>query len=439
MLVALTVLLVVAPLVHRYYAQQASRYTLSAAIWDDGTVSLDGYEGVLGIDHAVVDGRVYSDKAPAQPILGAPLYGAYRAVGGESAKVLRVERNLGLWWQTFWFAAVPAGLLAVLLRREAGERSAGPPWTATAAALAVGCGTLLLPFGALLFSHVLAATLGFAAHRLIWAEPAERWPKRAPIVGVLLAGAVAVEYTSVVLVAVLGTAAWVHHRRQVARVILGAAPVLIGLGWYLTTVFGGPLTTGYEYSATYGALHDTGILGFGLPTPSELGEVLVGERGVLVTTPVAGIGLVGLIALVRKRAASGAVTTALAVAFVFVLVHAGLGHDTWGDGPGPRHLVPALPFLTTGVAYAFERLRLLTAATALLSVTVMVAATITDPLLSIRTGHPRQWFDALADGRTIDSILTMWLGSWAILVPLFVALATGIAALRLSDPDPQAG
>ena len=90
LLLALLVVVIAGPLVHDNGAQQASRYTLTAAIWDEHTLNLDMYaaldEPVLGVDRAVRDGSTYSDKAPLQPMLAVPFYAAYRAVGGEPAK-----------------------------------------------------------------------------------------------------------------------------------------------------------------------------------------------------------------------------------------------------------------------------------------------------------------------------------------------------------------
>ena len=54
---AALVVAVAGPLVHDYTAQPASRYTFTAAIVDHGTVRLDRYTHVLGVDRAVVDGH----------------------------------------------------------------------------------------------------------------------------------------------------------------------------------------------------------------------------------------------------------------------------------------------------------------------------------------------------------------------------------------------
>ena len=82
MLLAVVVLLVTAPVLQPLMAQQASRYALTAALWDGQTITVDAYDHLLSVDRAERDGRVYSDKAPGQPLLAVPAYAAYRALGG---------------------------------------------------------------------------------------------------------------------------------------------------------------------------------------------------------------------------------------------------------------------------------------------------------------------------------------------------------------------
>ena len=101
--------------------------------------------GRPGVDFAEKDGHLYSDKAPAQPVLAVVPYLAYKAVGGESAEVhLRVHGNYGLWWISLWSAALPLAALVVVMARLAAPYS--ERW-ALPAAVAMGFGSLLFPFG----------------------------------------------------------------------------------------------------------------------------------------------------------------------------------------------------------------------------------------------------------------------------------------------------
>lgn len=76
----LLILAISVPIVQPLRAQQASRYALTGALWDDRSVWIDDYP--LGVDQAEHDGHVVSDKSPGQPILAVPPYALYRLVGG---------------------------------------------------------------------------------------------------------------------------------------------------------------------------------------------------------------------------------------------------------------------------------------------------------------------------------------------------------------------
>src|SRR4249919_2201726 len=88
-LVGLALLIAVGPIVGADTAQPASRYDLTAALAEHGSVDLGPYRHRLGVDHAEYRGRLRSDKAPGQPMLGAPVYLVGRAVGAESASRAR--------------------------------------------------------------------------------------------------------------------------------------------------------------------------------------------------------------------------------------------------------------------------------------------------------------------------------------------------------------
>jgi hypothetical protein len=286
-LLAVVVLLVTAPVLQPLMAQQASRYALTAAVWDDRTVTIDRYEHLLSVDLAERDGRLYSDKAPGQPVLGVPAYAAYRALGGHPATQTRVFADPGLWAVTLVSAMIPAALLAVAMRRFA-LRAA--PERATHAALGLALGTMLLPFGTVLFGHVLAGLLGLVAYVLLTASDRPD-PRRLAGAGAVAGAAVCVEYTAGIIALALAVAAAVAWRQRALWVIAGGVGPALLLGAYHTLAFGGPLRTGYRYSVEFGRYHAEGLVGARLPEPGMLLAVLLGERGLLVLAPLVAVGL----------------------------------------------------------------------------------------------------------------------------------------------------
>src|SRR5205085_10684486 len=72
-----------------------------------------------------------------------------------------------LWALGLLGKALSAVVLLLLVRRVADRFE---PGYGTAAAITLGLGTLILPFSSLFFSHVLSATLAFAAFAVLLAE-----------------------------------------------------------------------------------------------------------------------------------------------------------------------------------------------------------------------------------------------------------------------------
>ena len=421
--------IIVGPIVHDNGAQQASRLSLTAAVWERGTFSLDDYEQALGIDRAVKDGRVYSDKAPLQPILAVPFYAIYTTVGGESAVILRVEENLGLWWVTFWSSAVPLGLLTVLMYRFVRRYHRD----AVAASLSVACGTMLLPFGSLLFGHVLTALLLFAAFFLVMLDRPERW--HLVSAGAAAGAAVAVEYTALLGLGVIAVAVVVRWRREVGWYLLGCAPFGVLLGAYHAVVFGSPLAYPYRYSAFEGVVDEarslTGV--FGGLHPERLWQVFFAGRGFAVASPIVLLGLYGCVVLARSRSVDHRVIGGAGVAMFLVYLGVMVWWDTpWGgNSPGPRYMVPAIPFVVVGVAAVWDRFRLLRLAAVAAGVVTMGLATFTNPLISRSVaGGLGDWVHYAANAEFTPTLFTMALGPAGWLVHAAAAIVVAVALRR---------
>jgi hypothetical protein len=421
LLAALAVLVASGFIVQPLMAQQASRMALTAAIAEAGTVRIDRSEHALGIDYAVKDGHLYSDKAPAQPVLAVVPYAAYRAVGGESAVQLRVDGNLGLWWISLWSAALPLAILVVVMSRLA------RPWSerwCLPAALAMGFGSLLFPFGSLLFSHTASAAL-VAGAILMWRRrPASStdlaWA------GFLVGAAVAVEYTAVVALAVIGLASLWRDRLRVRWVAGGAAVPLLGVMAYQWMAFGGPLEVPYRYHIQ--GLHNSAVAGLQLPTVERLWTLVVSVNGLFVLTPILLLALGGLVILFREHPERRAELAVVGAVFAaFIVIQGGANDLTGGDSLGPRYVTPGLPALVIGLAFVWDRLPQVCTAVAGLSAALMLLATYTNPL---KIADPSYWLDLLGDGKVVDTVLDPLLGRASSLALLAVASALAAAAVR---------
>jgi len=352
---ALLVIVVVGPVVAPDSAQPASRITLSAALVEHGTVDLGRYRDALGVDIAEYQGHLRSDKAPGQPILAVPAYALSRLVGAESATKLRVHENLGLWWVTFWSSILPLAVLAALLYTACRRFSdtAASVWVA----LLLTFSTMLLPYGANLFGHVLATCLGFGAWMLI--EPTPTTSRRVVLAGLLASTAVFVEYDAAIVAIVLAGYLAVREWRRIVPFGAGAVIPMVALALYQWSAFGAPWRTPAGFYA--GVVNTTDPGGYTLPTPADIFEILGGSRGMWVGAPIALVGLgsaVWLVYSARSRVRVHAVI-ALAIVVPFIVLCAGWSGTPLLEDAGPRYMIPALPFIAVPLAATWLRVRVI--------------------------------------------------------------------------------
>jgi hypothetical protein len=420
---AFLVVVVVGPVVATNTAQPQSRIALTAALVEHHSVNVDPYAKELGIDYSVYRGHLRSDKAPGQPIFAIPAYALTRVVGAPSAAAPRVNANLQLWFLTFWSATLPLAALVALLYVECRRFAAAGP--ALAVALLFGFATMFLPFGANLFAHILAALCAFGAWMLVSRRPLT--PRRAAIAGLVAGCGVLMEYEAAIVAAVLVGYVVVRERRQIVPFLAGAVPAMLVLGWYQWRAFGAPWHTPATFYNTKS--------GYEIPSLHQLWWMFAGARGLWVGAPLAivGIGTAIWVALAARGALRDAAVFALAVFVPYFILCAGWSGTPGLVDPGPRYLIPALPFLAIPLAARWNRVFVIAVPASVLGAFIALGATWTSELAPLGANLPAAYRYFLAHKEFQPTLWSMGFGttgSFLYALTVVGAVAVLVAAYR---------
>ena len=408
-------------LVQPFGYNQGAHYALVRAL-SDGTPRIDAYRDFSG-DIGYYKGHYYSNKAPGLAFVTLPVYKVTHALGLPS----------GVHVLSLWGVLLP-GVLLLLLVWRVGDRI--EPGYGFVAAFTLGIATLVLPFLGMYFAHVLSALLGFAAFAVLWSE--RDGPRRPWLVAAagLLAG----------FAVVLGFYA-ISRRPVLRRGLVWTAGVFVGLLPLLAFnqwAFGSFTQLSYSHLVVsskggHVVVAQPSRHGF---QPRVAVELLLSSRGLLTLAPVVALGIAGAVFLYRRRRAEALTIGAIAGSFLLYntsFIYFG------GFGPGPRYLIPALPFAAVGLAAAYRSVPVTTLALAGISAGAMLLATITEPLLPNNEGpgivrfgdvaHPSRWLDRLRDGTFTDTVFAHaglghgWLSIAPVLVVVVAAVALAAAAV----------
>jgi hypothetical protein len=375
------------------------------------------------VDRTRFRGHAYAAKEPGLAAVSVPPYLLLKATGVQTTGS---PKRL-VWALHLWSVVLPAAVLLLLVRRRAEDVA---PGFGTIAAVSLGAATLVLPFSTVFFSHVLAATLGFAAFALL-AREREIGPSLWLVfAGGLAAGlAFTVEYPLCVVaiaLAVLVLAGGDRRRRASLYglgVAAGALPALLSNRW----MFGTPFHLPQEGWHHQGSAPLPGLLGITQPTLDNALRIVFYPGGI---GPILLPALAGAVLLWRRGARlEGALP--LLVAGLLLLFNSASANPFGGASPGPRFMIPALPFLAVPLASAFRAIPGVTLGMVTGGAAFMVAATLTTPL--------EAWDGLVAHrvitGRYVESVASfVGLDGSAWDAPFLLALGVAAAVAIVATP-----
>lgn len=388
------------------------------------------------------NGHYYAAKGPAMDFWSAPWYLLLHAVHavpgnrnsglGYPAAMLGVPLR-AIWQMGLWAVVLPAVGLLLLIRRAV-ERI--EPGVGLAVAAILGLSTLVLPFSTVLFAHVPAAALAFLSFSLLL-------DGRVPAAGAAAGLAVALDLPLALPAVLLGLYAAARAPR-VRRLLEFGAGGLVGLAplWAFDIwAFGNPLHLAYTGTPGQGAAggwQATGFFGQTAPSGRILVDLLLSQRGLLVLTPVLAAAAAGCV-LLWRRGLRAEVAFVAALVVVELVWNAGRHPYTFALGgwsPGPRFLIPLLPFLCWAIAPALRRAPATVASLALISTGAMALATSAEPLLQDDDTH--HWVSRLVDGNFAATIVSLsGVGhGWIAIVPFYLLVAAAIVATCIATRLP---
>lgn len=325
---------------HPYpYDNAVTRWALSRQLIDNGSIIIDPYAEYTS-DRAFSNGHYYCDKAVLTSIAAAIPYGIARTIA--NAARFEIPPQAYRYIAERLSVGISFILLMLFMKKEL-KRSGKPLFLPL---LALGAGSILLPYATLLYGHVPAAFFLFMSY---CCQKKNKY-LQADIFGALAA---ATEFPVIlpflILAAYRGRKYWSPGKilRLTGIVLIAFLPQLIH-NWI---AFGSPLTMGYSLE-TVEAFEgmSQGLFGFTLPSLRAIYLLLLSpERGLFFYMPWAALGVAGF--FIGKHFISVLKTNPLPLITVsYILLFSAYYMPTGGWAFGPRHLIPILPFFAIGLA-----------------------------------------------------------------------------------------
>lgn len=304
-------------------------------------------------DKVLLDGKYYSDKMPLLSWLAA---GAYQILQRAGMSLTPGCALCAYPYLTLVFVSAPGAVMIGLMYSFARARGV-PVGPAVLGTLALGLGTMVLPYSLVLNHGLPAAVCLFAAYYLLMMEH----PKKEVVAvgaGFFAALAVTFEPFAAILAAALLVVSLVRFRAQTTLFLLGALPPLFLTGMLDFQITGSILPPyflpgGYAYP---GSVFPATIGGNGVPDdPIQYAfKMLLGAQGLFAYNPLLLPALLGvLIAALTPGHALRASALSIGIGFILLCIYLGTRTgNLGGEAYGERWFVQAVPLLMAFLFFA---------------------------------------------------------------------------------------
>lgn len=340
-----------------------SRFDLVRAAVEKQTFSIDAFHDNTG-DKSFFDGHVYSDKAPGLAFLAMPVHATY-SFAAFLAGVLPTKKTDFLWHKKTLYVCtiLTIGLfsaLASLILLEIAKKFGASPAAALCITLLYALGTPALAYSTLFFAHQIAGAFLLFAFACALFLPFKSLYTNFVIIGLLAGCATACEYPALLGAVVIGVFALIKYfdRSFVRTTALGTSvfagfgvPMLV-VGIYNTICFGVPWRIGYSVLVPSRFAKGMGrdFFGVGGMDLDALWGILFGtSRGLFFVSPILLLALLGLVWSAWRSSFQKEARASAIMLLAFLWLNASYVFWNGGAAYGPRHLVPALPFLALGL------------------------------------------------------------------------------------------